>query len=574
MAAPAAALDTSFQYVERASVGSVIEHCGELARTYVADDSGVEVTAVVASAVSVAADDGEPACELSGTIDGRVGFTVQLPTDTWNGRYFQTGCGGFCGYVPIDSCAAPLAAGFAVAAEDTGHADPTGGAEWGAMDADARADWGYRSPHLLAVSAKQIIHEAYGASASASYFQGCSTGGRQALSEAQRYPDDFDGIIAGAPALYQNYLAVLSQGGYERINRRDDGTAILTAEAVDTLAAAVQDACGGVDGVVADPMGCDFSPETLTCVDGAAADCLSPEQVDVVQRLYAPPVADDGTVLYPAGLPLGSESLWMGMAVGTDEAYSGGGGYAQNVLRYLAFPESPGAEYALTDFDPSTQYRELDAMAEVYNADDADLSEFAASGGKLILYHGLADALITPYGTVEYLEAVADKMGAGTVDNFARLFLLPGVSHCTGGPGEDTVDWLGSLVDWVENDSAPTQVEATKLTAGEIASARTVAAYELGSGTSWYSDWFASAGANPVGTGPVEPEAPAAEDTVAAPTAPVEPSVDGTAGAAEETAAPLLPTGESPARALTAVAFVAVLVGAGGLAVVARRRRA
>ncbi|MFG6402342.1 tannase/feruloyl esterase family alpha/beta hydrolase [Microbacterium sp. P04] len=475
-----------------------------------AEGAASAVTATIVTATIITTASGDLACSLSGVIEGRVGYTVQLPLTDWNGRYFQTGCGGFCGYTPIASCADALTAGFAVGAEDSGHVDPRGGAEWALDNPEAEADWGYRSPHLLAVVADALIVEVYGQAAETTYFQGCSTGGRQALSEAQRYPDDFDGIVAGAPALYQNYLAVLSQGGFEKANRRADGTAILTTTAIATLSAAVQQACGGVGGVISDPIGCDFSPATLQCADGAVGvDCLTAEQVQTVQRLYSAPVAEDGTVLYPGGVPLGSEALWRGSTVGSDASLSGSGSYAQNVLRYLAFPDDPGSTYALSDFDPSTQYRQLDAQAEIYNAQDPDLSAFAEGGGKLILYHGLADPLITPYGTIDYFESVVERDGGAAVtDEYARLFLLPGVGHCTGGPGESTVDWLASIVDWVEDDVAPASVTAERQAAGQVVSSRVIDPFVSGSADERISVWFAGARAAAPVDPPVDPEDP------------------------------------------------------------------
>ncbi|MFG6444449.1 tannase/feruloyl esterase family alpha/beta hydrolase [Microbacterium sp. P07] len=510
----AGAIAAPFPAAEQPSLLAGITDAGCTSRAgteITATDADAPVTATIETAAIVASASGEPACSLSGVIDGRVGYTVQLPQNEWNGRYFQTGCGGFCGYTPIDGCADALTAGFAVGAENSGHVDPLGGAEWALDDAEAEADWGYRSPHLLAVVADAVIRDIYGQPAETTYFQGCSTGGRQALSEAQRYPDDFDGIVAGAPALYQNYLAVLSQGGFEMANRRADGTTILTPAAIEVVSAAVQETCGGVGGVVPDPLACEFSLSSVQCADGASGvDCLSAEQVRVVERLYAAPVADDGTVLYPGGMPLGSEALWPGYSVSTGAALSGSGSYAQNVLRYLAFPDDPGADYALADFDPSTQYRQLDAQAEVYNADDPDLSQFADGGGKLILWHGLADPLITPYGTIDYFESVVEHDGgADATDEYARLFLLPGVGHCNGGPGESTVDWLASIVEWVEGDVPPASVTAERRVGAEVVSARTVEPFVSGSADAKISPWFAgSRVAAPVDPEPVETPAP------------------------------------------------------------------
>lgn len=421
-------------------------------------------------------------CEVVGAV-GDVHFTMRFPTD-WNGRYFQTGCGGFCGAAPIASCGQALTRGFAVAAEDSGHTGTQGNGVWALDNLRAEIDFGYRSPHVTAQAGKALTERFYGQAPSYSYFQGCSTGGRQALSEVQRYPDDFDGVIAGSPALYQNYLAPLSQGYLETVNRRADGTVILTQAKARVLAAAVLARCdapdGKVDGVVGNPDACTVDPAVIQCPgDTDAATCLTADQVRVARAFYAPPVDSKGKQVYPAGMARGSEAGWPGASIGTDAALSGGGNYAQEVLRYLAFPKDPGASYSLFDFDPSRDARKLVPMAQVYNADSPDLRRFDRAGGKLIIYHGWADPLITPGGTVDYVrDAMARSGGRAVTEDFMRLFLLPGVYHCTGGPGEDTVDWLSSIQAWVEKGQAPATVTATKVArGGSVTSTRVVPEY-------------------------------------------------------------------------------------------------
>lgn len=458
--------------------------CGEMLgqKVEVTADDTVR-TARVRSAVTVPTTAGADGyCELQGTI-GEIRFTMRLPLGTWNGRYFQTGCGGFCGAVPIASCGQALGRGFAVAAEDTGHVGSSGIGTWAYQNRRAELDFGYRSPHFMAQAGKALTATFYGAAPEYSYFQGCSTGGRQALVEAQRYPDDFDGIVAGAPAVYQNQLAPLSQGHLETVNRRADGTVILTQAKARVLAAAVLAACdatdGRTDGVVGNPDACTVDPSVVQCAGDDAADCLTAEQVAVARAFYAPPVDARGRQLYPAGMPRGSEAGWPGASIGTDAALSGGGNYAQEVLRYLAFPSDPGPEYSLFDFDPTRDARKLEAKARIYNADDPDLTDLDAAGGKLLVYHGWADPLITAGGTVEYVrDAMAASGGREQTQDFLRLFLLPGVYHCSGGPGEDTVDWLTAIQRWVEEGVAPTEVTASKVARdGTVTSTRVVQEY-------------------------------------------------------------------------------------------------
>lgn len=442
-------------------------------------------TARVTLAVTVAAAGADPEyCELTGTITPGIHFTLRLPTDAWNGRYFQTGCGGFCGAVPIASCGQALSRGFAVAAEDTGHVGTGGDGTWALNNRPAEIDFGYRSPHVTAQAGKALTQRFYRAAPTYSYFQGCSTGGRQALSEAQRYPHDFDGIVAGAPALYQNYLATLSQGYLETVNRRSDGTVILTQAKARVLSAAVLARCDGkdgrLDGVVSNPDRCAVDPAVAKCPRGTdQPTCLTAEQVRVARAFYAPPVDRNGKVVYPAGLARGSEAGWPGYSIGTDTTLSGGGNYAQEVLRYLAFRRDPGLTYDLFDFDPARDAKKLDYMARIYNADNTNLRPFERAGGKLMIYHGWADPLITPGGTVDYVRDVMARAGGhAQTEGFMRLFLLPGVYHCTGGPGEDTVDWLTDVQRWVEKGNAPSRVTATKLAAdGSVTSTRVVREY-------------------------------------------------------------------------------------------------
>lgn len=459
--------------------GSPSQRCAELVGSTV---RAAGDRAVIESATLVpAAGEQSAFCDAKGIV-GNIRFQMQFPTEGWNNNYFQTGCGGFCGSVPIDSCGEALSRGYAVAAEDSGHQGGSDGS-WALNNRRAEIDFGYRSPHVVAVAAKKFITDFYGRPPIYSYFQGCSTGGRQALSEAQRYPDDFDGIVAGAPALYQNYLAPLSQGYLETVNRDAAGKVILPAGKAPVVGAAVLRACdaedGRTDGVVGDPDTCDFDPASLLCpgdVDGP--DCLTSAQVDVVRAFYAPPVDDRGRQLYPGGLVVGSENGWPGWSIGTDTAFSGGGTFAEQVLRYLAFPNDPGASYSLYDFDPTRDAPRLNAMARIYNADDVTLRRFERHGGKLLVWHGWADPLITPAGTIEYVrDAVAANGGRAATEDWMRLFLLPGVYHCAGGPGEDSVDWLTTIENWVENGEAPDQVTAEKLAGGEVVSTRVVSEY-------------------------------------------------------------------------------------------------
>lgn len=434
----------------------------------------------ISGARVVAAASGTPEyCSITGYVAPQIQFEVRLPTQTWNGRYYQAGCGGFCGSIPISSCTGALNANFAVAAENSGHVGSD--ALWAYNDTELQNDWAYRSPHVVSIAAKALIELFYGQPAAFSYFQGCSTGGRQALMEAQRYPDDFDGIIAGDPANRQNYLPV-AQGWVEVVNRDRQGHLILTNDKLPILNAAVLAKCdtldGHADGVLDDPRQCHFDPRTVECrANQDPQTCLSAEQVGVAQKFYDGPRTKNGTSLFP-GLPVGSELGWAGIDIGTDTSLSGAGNFAQNVLRYLAFPKDPGPSYQLSDFDFNHDVPKLKKMAKVYNSDDPDMRTFRNAGGKLILYHGFADPLITPYSTISYYDDAVKRSGGLTAtQDWFRMFMVPGMYHCAGGPGAGTVDWLAAVQNWVENGTAPATVTAQKIVSGQVTQTRVLRPY-------------------------------------------------------------------------------------------------
>lgn len=459
--------------------------------------AAVGYRAGVDSATPTSTADGTDYCDVRAHITVRgarhsvsvIHLRLQVP-ENWNRRFVQLGGGGFCGSIPTEGIGgdAPLKAGYAVASDDTGHEGNALDASFGFDNDAAQRTWGYLSEHLTAQASKQVLRTLTGHRPLRSYFVGCSTGGRQALMLAQRFPADFDGIVAGAPANRQNYLAPLSQGVRELQNRDADHHVILDAAAAAVVQQGVLAACDGTgvggdtvkDGIIQDPRQCTFDPQTLQCPSGVTTGCLSAEQVRVVKEWYDSPRNTRGQELYPGGLPVGSEGSWPGYDIGSDASFAGGGLFAEQSLRYLAFPRDPGPDYSLYDFDPTRDAPRLRAMAHEYNSDSPDLDAFHARGGKLILYHGLADPLISPFGTIQYYEDVVHRYGSlAATQQWARLFLLPGVSHCTGGPGPDTVDWLSTIRDWTEQGTAPDSVLASKVVKGETTMQRPVYAYPL-----------------------------------------------------------------------------------------------
>lgn len=422
------------------------------------------------SATMVPATSSEPEyCRVAGYVWPQVHFELRLPTD-WNGRYMQTGGGGFGGNIPISSCDDALAQHFAVAANDMGHSG--GGALWGRDNEQLRIDYAHRSTHVLSVAAKEIVGAYYGERPSFSYFRGCSTGGREGVMQAARYPDDFDGIIAGHPAspsaqgaLGTNWLAQVSARPDETASGTD---AIFTDDKADFLAGAVMDACDGVDGlvdgIIDDPRNCDFDPATLLCPGPDAPDCLTEEQVTAARKLYDGARNSRGLRLYPGWVPYGTESIWDTRAASS--AFN-----ATEQLRHLQFRKSPPLAYTYLDFDFDTDATvgKLRYGHELYDPFDPDLTEFEQSDGKLLLYHGWLDNSTSSFVSVDYYSDVAEAMGGpDELHDWFRLFMIPGMGHCGGRigdtrlgvDGETNID-MGMIVNWVENRVAPDQLIAS-----------------------------------------------------------------------------------------------------------------
>ena len=444
--------------------------------------AGVDVSQAVgagtgiSSATATTAPAGYPICDIKGVIAPQIQFEVQLPTQTYRQRYLQTGCGGLCGSLAINAPAAvgcaPLTDGsFAVASDNQGHVG--GGTADGNFGTDhaLRIDFAYRADHLTALAAKALITAFYGQAPRYSYFDGCSQGGHEALTEAQRYPHDFDGILAGAPASITTELNGFNQPWLARVDFDAAGRVILPASKLPALHAAVMARCDGLDGLVDgqldDPRHCPFDPATLTCPAGIDNDtCLTPAQLTVVRKIYSGAVDIRGRHLYPGGQPYGSELVWAGWMIPPDPAATQDSTIAWRIgngwVKYLAFDPNPPLRSTLNDlaFDKAT-FDRVQRLAGLYDATDPDLRAFQRSGGKLILWHGWADQAIPPTGTVAYYQAVQDRMGGlAATQRFARLFMFPGMYHCFGGTGPYAFDLLTPLLNWVESGAAPQRVDA------------------------------------------------------------------------------------------------------------------
>jgi len=439
----------------------------------------------IASSTPVDASGGNPAyCDVKGMIAPQTHFDLQLPTSTWQGRYLQNGCGGYCGTVSgqtFPSCDAQLGGDFAMATDDEGHVTAAGlggGGLFAFNDQKLRNEYGYESEQALYVVARQIIKDYYGVYPNESYFNGCSDGGREAMEMAERYPDDFNGIIAGAPEIIAGPLNAENQTWDVRVNTDSQGNAILTDDKLPALHAAVIAACGdddgvpGGDGIITDPQNCHFDPASLLCPSSDQdpvhdPSCLTAAQVRVVREFYQGPADPSGRLLYAGGLPYGSEMGWSVFELpppspsGPDVPVSTTAsldyfGLSQPYLRYqLNRPGQLGPDPFQWQFND----RDWDSMfpaADTWDAMDTNLSAFRRHGGKLIMWQGWADNGIPPSGTVDYYDILTARMGGpAATKQFARLFLFPSVYHCGGGYANAVMpDLIYPMVQWVEDGSA------------------------------------------------------------------------------------------------------------------------
>jgi hypothetical protein len=402
-------------------------------------------------------------CDVKGVIAPEIQFEVRLPTRTWNGRYFQVGCGGYCGVVSIQNCGDMLAGDFAVAADNMGHVGDMVRDPLFAESADLRRDYGRRSTHVTAIVAKAVVERFYGLGPTYSYFRGCSTGGREGLMEAAWAPDDFDGIVAGDPAFAGRLGAVANVWDAQHLLRAD-GSAVIPADKLVVLHRAVLTACDGLDGVrdgiIMDPRACHFDVASVECRGGGdGPDCLSAEQVAAARAVYDGPRNSKGERLYPGGAMFGAEASW-----GTTLAAHSLG---VDAARFLEFWPNPPLSFDYRgvnwDSDPSRLKQALAEYDPVPPDEAPDLTAFERRGGKLILYHGWADGGVSPLNTLDYYSQVAARQGGmGKIRGWFRLFMVPGMYHCRGGDAPNTFDFMPAVMAWVEKGQAPDGVVATQ----------------------------------------------------------------------------------------------------------------
>lgn len=452
-----------------------------------ADFSGIPGAATtIASATVVAGSDRyKEYCRIEGTIAPKIGFEIRLPTKSWNGRYFQAGCGGMCGFLKTDDyCGDALARDFVIAAHDMGHkgSGAWDGVGW-SQDPQQRADFARRSTHAMAVVTKTIIAAYYKQTAARSYFRGCSTGGREALQIAQYYPDDFDGVIGGDFAMPIRQGAIANTWDAQHLLDENDKD-IFTEAKLRGLHAAVVAKCDGIDGVMdgllTDPRQCKFDPRTIACKSGADQDgCLTPQQLAAAIALYDGPRNSKGQRLTPGGRALGSELAWGGGAYGGGKSRIA---ISEGTLRNLAFGEER-PDYRYRDFNWDRDVAAVERQVAEFDVMPAgtapDLTAFNKSGRKLILYHGWWDPGVPAVGTLDYYAQVHSRHGGlePTRDWF-RVFMVPGMFHCRGGDAPNSFDLLGAMVAWVEKGIPADGVVATQSNAdGSVSRTRPLYAY-------------------------------------------------------------------------------------------------
>lgn len=450
--------------------------------------------------------DGSSYCYVRGIISPAIHFHAQLPLpENWNGRFLQWGDGGKDG--DLDYANHRVAEGYAVTNSNMGHdngVEP--GASFAFNNRQAEIDFGYRAVHLTVMAGKRLVREYYGNQAQYSYFEGCSQGGRQAFMSAQRYPADFDGIIAGAPAFNYQGLNAAGTWNLQRVFRdnlvgnlavdTDGDGSYDSLELIDVLHNKVLEKCdaddGVRDGLVSDPLSCGFNPnvdlaDVMCPTNVSDGSCFTQAQLQTVNDLYNGPRDDAGRQVYP-GKMFGSEPDWPRYYIPWVENNMGPSkltGVAGDHMNYLFYEKDPGVtvpdvrdidyqartdgvfpEFHWIDWDINDFFSgKGDLMKSITDANDPDLTRYLVdAGGKLLIYHGLIDTLIVATDTINYYNDMVDTTFAGSLaaaQDSARMYLAPGMGHCAGGPGPNSWDKLAPLVEWVENGVAPESIVAT-----------------------------------------------------------------------------------------------------------------
>jgi hypothetical protein len=416
-------------------------------------------------------------CRVALTTTPQIRIEVWLPKDTWNGRYRGEGGGGYAGSISYAGLAAGIRAGYATASTDTGHPASAGGNfalnSDGSLNTPLIVDFAERSLIELAVQSKALIKAYYGSAPQFSYWNGCSTGGRQGLMAAQRIAEEYDGILAGAPAI--NWDRFIPSELWPAIVMKNTAGGPIAASKLNAVTRAAVNACDANDGVkdnvINDPWKCTYDPAALVCKAGDdPAKCLTPQEAAAVKKLWDGPTSSKG------------ERLWFGLERGTPlNGLAGGNPFPIATTHFTHWlrqnPQFDWRTLSESDFEADFLASQK-KFNRLIGTDSPNLSVFRKHGGKLIMWHGEADTLIFPRGTINYFERVlAANGGQSQVNQFARLYLAPGVGHCGGGDGPAPVGLFEQLVSWVEKGEAPTTASASRQRPDGTTMSRPLCAY-------------------------------------------------------------------------------------------------
>lgn len=412
-------------------------------------------------------------CRVSATLkptsDSDIRVEVWLPVSGWNGKYEAVGNGGWAGVISYSAMADAVRGGYATSSTDTGHEGATGTFALG--HPEKVVDYAYRSEHEMTLKAKAVIQAFYGAAPHYSYWNGCSTGGKQALTEAQRYPGDYDGIIAGAPANYMIHLHAESIAIWQITHKTPE--AMIPPAKYPAIHAAVLNECDALDGLkdglIEDPKLCRFDPKVIECKDGDEPSCLTAAQVQTARAIYAPIVNPRTKAEIFPGLEPGSELGWALLAAAKEPLISA------DTFKYVIFKD-PNWDYTKMNMDSDVAFADKEDNG-LNNAINPDLKPFFAQGGKLIIYHGWADQLIAPGNTLNYYASVLKTTGAPAKQDI-RVFMVPGMAHCRGGEGPNVFDMMPAISQWTEGGKPPvTVIAAHKTKEGTVDRTRPLCPY-------------------------------------------------------------------------------------------------
>ena len=479
---PVAGGDTVKAGAQADGPGANASRCGALASLALLDTTVKQATVVSAGRFVPPNGRGNaafaellPFCRVAMTLtpsaDSDIGVEVWLPLSGWNGKYQAVGNGGWAGAISYPALAAAVKRGYAASSTDTGHTGNS--AAFALGHPEKLIDYAYRSEHAMAVAAKAVVRTFYGSVPSRSYFNGCSTGGRQALVEASRYPDDFDGIIAGAAANPKTHLdawrMVMSLAMFKHAE------SLIPSSKYPAIHKAVVDACDSLDGVrdglIENPQRCRFDPEVLRCKGADGPNCLTAPQMESA-RVAMSPLKDPktGAEMFP-GYELGTELGW-GRLLGGPNPYE----TALDTYKYVIF-KNPSWDWRT--FSLERDLAEATRVTEgLLTPIDPNLTPFAAHGGKLLMYHGWADESIPPRASVNFYTRTRQATHAPASNtDWVRLFMVPGMQHCGGGEGPNTFDSVGALESWVERGQAPASIVASHSTGGRVDRTRPLCPY-------------------------------------------------------------------------------------------------